>query len=53
MFGYPGKLFFFFFFFVPDSKNPEKLKGIIADLKLMNDTDLNNIASVINSIVKK
>ncbi len=39
-------------FFDIDSKNPERLKGIIEDLKRLNDKQLDNIAEIVKGLVK-
>lgn len=39
-------------FFDTDSKNPERLKDIIEDLKHLNDKQLDNIAEIVKGLVK-
>lgn len=39
-------------FFDTDSENPEKLKGIIEDLKHLNDKQLDSIAEIVKGLVK-
>ncbi len=39
-------------FFDTDSKNPEKLQALLCDLKRLDDTQLENISSIIKGLVK-
>lgn len=36
-----------------DTKNPEKLKGIIEDLKKLNDKQLDTIATLVKDLINK
>ena len=40
-------------FFDIESKNPERLKGLIEDLKHLDDKQLDNIAEIVKSLVKQ
>ena len=40
-------------FFDTDAKNPEKLNELIKDLKKLDDKQLDNIASIVQGLVKK
>ena len=39
-------------FFELDNPNPEKINDIIHDLKLLDETQLNNISGIIKAIIK-
>ena len=39
-------------FFDTDSKNPEKLQELVDDLKRLNSTQLENIASLVKGLIK-
>ncbi len=39
-------------FFDTDSNNPEKLQALINDLKLLDDTQLENISSIVKGLIK-
>ena len=39
-------------FFESDNPNPEKINEILHDLKLLDETQLNNISGIIKAIVK-
>lgn len=40
-------------FFDMDSKNPEKLKGLVEDLKHLDDKQLDNIAEIVKGLAKQ
>ena len=40
-------------FFDEDSKNPEKLNEIIANLQKLSDNQLNSISEIVRGLVKK
>ena len=39
-------------FFDMDSENPEKLKGIVNNLKRLNDKQLDNIGEIVKDLIK-
>ncbi|MBQ8515804.1 MAG: helix-turn-helix transcriptional regulator [Ruminococcus sp.] len=40
-------------FFDTNSKNPEKVNALIDDLKLLDDTQFDNIASIVKALIQK
>ncbi len=39
-------------FFDIDSKNPEKLQALIGDLERLDDSQLDNISSIVKGLIK-
>lgn len=39
-------------FFDIDSNNPQKLQAVIGDMKQLNDTQLENISSIVKGLIK-